>query len=76
MLVLTRKIGESILIPSANLVIRVGAIRGGRVRLRISAPAKTRIMREEILGVAPKCSGQDGSSVGTTVETGGRLRQG
>jgi len=49
MLVLTRKIGESILIPSQGLTISVGSIKRGRVRLRISAPAETRIVREEVL---------------------------
>jgi len=48
MLVLTRKIGESILIPSQGLTISIGSIKRGRVRLRISAPAETRIMREEV----------------------------
>jgi carbon storage regulator CsrA len=48
MLVLTRKVGESILIPSQGLTISVGAIKRGRVRLRISAPAETRIVREEV----------------------------
>jgi len=48
MLVLTRKIGESIVIPSQGLTISVGSIKRGRVRLRISAPAETRIMREEV----------------------------
>jgi carbon storage regulator CsrA len=48
MLVLTRKIGESILIPSEGLTISIGAIKRGRVRLRISAPTETRIVREEV----------------------------
>jgi carbon storage regulator CsrA len=48
MLVLTRKIGESILIPSQGLTISVGTIKRGRVRLRISAPAETRVIREEV----------------------------
>jgi carbon storage regulator CsrA len=48
MLVLTRKIGESIHIPSQNLTISVGTIKRGRVRLRISAPVETRVIREEV----------------------------
>jgi len=48
MLVLTRKIGESILIPSEGLTISVGSIKRGRVRLRISAPDDTRIVRDEV----------------------------
>jgi carbon storage regulator CsrA len=49
MLVLTRKLGESILIPSEELTISIGAIKRGRVRLRISAPPETRIIRQEVL---------------------------
>jgi len=48
MLVLTRKIGESILIPSQGLTISVGTIKRGRVRLRISAPSEIRVVREEV----------------------------
>jgi carbon storage regulator CsrA len=49
MLVLTRKVGESILIPSQGLTIQIGPVKRGRVRLRITAPAETRIVREEVL---------------------------
>ena len=48
MLVLTRKVGESILIPSQGLTIQIGPVKRGRVRLRITAPAETRIVREEV----------------------------
>lgn len=47
MLVLTRKLGESITIDD-NIKIRIEKIRGKQVRLGIEAPRETRIYREEV----------------------------
>ncbi|OFZ17874.1 MAG: carbon storage regulator [Bdellovibrionales bacterium RBG_16_40_8] len=47
MLVLTRKLGESITIDD-NIKIRIEKIRGKQVRLGIEAPKETRIYREEV----------------------------
>ena len=47
MLVLTRKIGETIRIGD-EVKVQVLAVRGGQVRLGLSAPADVRIFREEI----------------------------
>jgi len=47
MLVLSRKIGEAIVIDG-GIVVRVAEIHGGRVRLAIEAPRSVRIDREEI----------------------------
>jgi carbon storage regulator len=47
MLVLTRKVGEQIVIDSA-ICITIVAIRGDRVRLGISAPRETVIDRREV----------------------------
>jgi carbon storage regulator len=47
MLVLTRKIGEEILIDE-EICITIVDIRGDRVRLGISAPKETRVDRREI----------------------------
>ena len=47
MLVLTRKLNESILIGDREIVIRVVDVRGGRVRLGIEAPQDVRIERLE-----------------------------
>jgi len=47
MLVLSRKIGESLLIDSKTEV-RVLEVRGGRVRLGITAPAELTIRRSEL----------------------------
>ncbi len=48
MLVLSRKDGESILIPSQEIVIKVLEIRGNKVRIGISAPADTAVYRQEV----------------------------
>jgi carbon storage regulator len=48
MLVLSRKLGEQILIPQCGLTVTVLAIEGGRVRLGISAPAEIPVHREEL----------------------------
>jgi carbon storage regulator len=47
MLVLSRKIGEAIVIDG-GIVVRVADAQGGRVRLAIDAPRSTRVDREEI----------------------------
>ncbi len=52
MLVLSRKIGESIQI-AGGIRVTVTEVRGGRVRLSIEAPADVRVLRKEIAdGVA------------------------
>jgi carbon storage regulator len=48
MLVLTRKIGETIRIGD-NVTVRVLALRGGQVSLGFTAPSDVRIFREEVL---------------------------
>ena len=47
MLVLTRKLGESIAIDD-DIKIRVVQIKGKQVRLGIEAPRNTKIHREEV----------------------------
>ncbi len=63
MLVLSRKIGEKILVPECDVEITVVAVVGNRVRVGISAPDKIEVYREEIwqairsaadVGVPPK----------------------
>lgn len=49
MLILSRKIGESIMIGN-DVVVRVIDIGGGRVRIGIEAPDDVLILREEIVG--------------------------
>jgi carbon storage regulator len=56
MLVLSRKIGERIVI-SDEIVIEVLQIKGNQVRLGVTAPSGVRILREELVGSAPKANG-------------------
>lgn len=50
MLVLSRNEGQSITIPlpDGDMEIRVKEIRGGKVRLLISAPAAVKVYRNEV----------------------------
>ncbi len=47
MLVLTRKIGESLVIDG-DIIIKVSQIQGNRVKLCIEAPRSHRVVRAEI----------------------------
>jgi len=47
MLVLSRKVGQSIIIDS-QIVISVERIRGNEVRLGIEAPPEVKVNREEV----------------------------
>jgi carbon storage regulator len=47
MLVLTRKVGEEIVIDG-SIRITVTAIKGGQVRIGITAPPEVRVNREEV----------------------------
>jgi carbon storage regulator len=51
-LVLSRKVGESIVIDS-DIVVTVLSISGERIRLGISAPDYRRIRRSELEEIAP-----------------------
>lgn len=53
MLVLTRKIGESIVIDD-EIVLKVTAIQGNRVKVSLEAPQSRRILRGEIAEGATK----------------------
>ena len=52
MLVLSRKVGERIVIGD-TVVVQVLAVRRGQIRLGISAPASVSIRREELPRHAP-----------------------
>ena len=47
MLVLSRKLGESIVI-NGDIRVTVVAIKGGKVRLGFTAPSTARVVRQEI----------------------------
>jgi carbon storage regulator len=48
MLVLSRKLGEQIVLSECEVVITVLAIKGSQVRLGISAPAALPVYRQEV----------------------------
>ena len=48
MLVLSRKIGEEIVLPESDVSIAVLAVNGKRVRLGIRAPSSTVVHRAEV----------------------------
>lgn len=51
MLVLSRKVGESIEI-AGGIRVTVTEVKGGRVRLSIAAPPDIRVLRKEIVDAA------------------------
>jgi carbon storage regulator len=48
MLVLSRKLGERILVPQCDMAVTVVSIDGNTVRLGISAPTEIGVYREEV----------------------------
>ena len=67
MLILTRRIGESIIIGD-NIVINVLGVRGLQVRLGIEAPREVSVHREEIyqrILEEQEAGGSEGGSAGT-----------
>lgn len=48
MLVLTRKVGEAIVVPPFDVSVTVQSVKGRRVRLAVSAPDEVPVHREEV----------------------------
>jgi len=48
MLILSRKVGESIVGPGHDITFTVISVQGSRVRVAISAPAETAVHRQEV----------------------------
>jgi carbon storage regulator len=48
MLVISRKIGEEILLPDCDVRISVIDVSGSRIRLGIEAPSNRRVYRKEV----------------------------
>ncbi len=48
MLVLSRKRGEQIVVPSCGVTVTVLSIQGAKVRLGVAAPDETSVYREEL----------------------------
>lgn len=57
MLVLSRKINESIVI-GADITVTIVDIRGDKIRLGIEAPNEVRILRSELTQRDPKPEGE------------------
>jgi len=49
MLVLTRKRGETVVLPDLDVEITIQKLRGGKVKVGVQAPAGIRICRGELL---------------------------
>ncbi len=49
MLVLNRKVNESIWMPHLNIEVRVIEIRGSTVRLGVSAPKEIAVLRDDAI---------------------------
>lgn len=58
MLVLRRKVGESIILDGV-ITVSVLAVEGERVKIGITAPAEISIVREELLKAAPREKGEN-----------------
>jgi len=75
MLVLSRKLGERIVVPDCELAVTVLAVEGKTVRLGISAPAEIAVFREEIWRMVRQQSpGPSRESVEATAEAWNHLR--
>ncbi len=48
MLVLSRKVGEEIVLPNCGVTVRIVAVHGKTVRLGIAAPSETPVHRGEV----------------------------
>ncbi|HXG10709.1 MAG TPA: carbon storage regulator [Gemmataceae bacterium] len=48
MLVVSRRIGEEILVPEQGIIFRILEIRGNKVRVGITAPPAIRVQRREL----------------------------
>ena len=62
MLVLSRKVGERIVLPETGVSISVLAIRGKRVRIGIEAPPTASVHREEVWCRIADSAGRAGSA--------------
>jgi carbon storage regulator len=67
MLVLTRKLGEKIVLGD-GIVVTVVAIKGGQVRLGIDAPQEVPVMRGELLADRPTIIERSGPVVARPTE--------
>jgi carbon storage regulator len=48
MLVISRRVGEEILVPQLGIVFRILEVRGNKIRLGVTAPPEIRVQRREL----------------------------
>ncbi len=48
MLVLTRRLGQAIVLPSCNVIVTVMRVSSNRVKLGITAPVEVAVHRQEV----------------------------
>jgi carbon storage regulator len=58
MLVLSRKLGEGIVLPGLDVSIKLMEVHGHRVRLGICAPQSVVVLRSEVAGAASPSRGE------------------
>jgi carbon storage regulator len=69
MLILSRRLGESVTIGD-DIVVTVVGISGNQIRLGINAPKAVRVLREEIYKTIQK----ENQSAATAADPGSRLK--
>jgi carbon storage regulator len=57
MLVLSRKTGQRVVVPSCGLTVTIVSIEGDKVRLGFSAPREVSVLREELLHAGSQPNG-------------------
>jgi carbon storage regulator len=68
MLVLSRKLGEKIIVPAHEIIVKVLEIRGNKVRLGIAAPSDTEVFRHEVWERVSPFREDEAVSVGIAVD--------
>jgi carbon storage regulator CsrA len=53
-LVLSRRLGEKIVLPALGITVQVVSIKGNVVRLGVEAPPDVKILREELVSPPPE----------------------
>jgi carbon storage regulator len=66
MLVLSRKVGEEIIIDG-EIRVSIVRVRGNRVRIGIQAPPSARILREELTSSAVACNSNPQSCLDSSI---------